>query len=259
MKNSLKLGKIKKVEKVEKEAKIAKKRMNPEDKVINLFEGIWGIGKVKAKKLYKLGFTTISQLRKKGAAHLTKQQLIGLKYYESLKEKIPRKLITAFGNTVKKIFNKLYSKDDYNFVIAGSYRRKKKVSGDIDCLVSSKAFNLKTFVETLKAKGIILETLSMGGSGSKFMGIAKLSGNKYVRLDIEFVKNIDRSWWTALVYFTGSKGFNITMRDEAKKKGFKLDQHALIAKKTGKTVKITSEEDLFKKVGMRYLTPEKRG
>ena len=254
-----KTGKIKKVGSVEKEAKANLKKMSKEDKVINLFEGIWGVGKVKAKKLYSQGFTTIAQLRKSGGKYLTKQQRIGLKYYENFKEKIPRKAITAFGNSVRKILTKLYSKNAYQFVIAGSYRRKKKTSGDIDCLVSSDSFNLKTLIQTLEAKGIITEVLSMSSKGEKFMGVAKLSDKRHVRLDIEFVKNVEKSWWPALVYFTGSKGFNITMRDEAKKKGFKLDQHGLVNKKTGRAVRISSEEDLFKKVGMKYLPPEKRG
>jgi DNA polymerase/3'-5' exonuclease PolX len=250
--------KIRKVGSVQKEDKLLKKRGGPKLRATDAFEKIWGVGPIKAKNLYNLGYKSITDLRKTGQKHLTAQQLIGLKYYTALQAEIPRARITKFQNKVLKLIDSVCNKDQYRFEVAGSYRRKKKTSGDIDCVLASKNFTLKEFVDLLKAAGIIVETLTESKKGEKFMGVADLDG-QIVRLDIEFVKDVEKSWWTTLVYFTGSKGFNIALRNEAKKRGYKLDQHSLMRLKDFKDVKIKSEKELFNLLGFSYLPPEKRG
>jgi hypothetical protein len=52
---------------------------------------IWGVGEKTALQLMKQGFTNIGSLRtEKGLKVLTRQQQIGLKYYEEFLQKIPR-------------------------------------------------------------------------------------------------------------------------------------------------------------------------
>jgi len=56
--------------------------------------GIWGVGTVKALDLHASGLTSVKKLREreaKGNGPLTSLQKIGIKYYEDLLEKIPRK------------------------------------------------------------------------------------------------------------------------------------------------------------------------
>lgn len=57
-------------------------------------EQIWGVGTVKALDLWSKGYKTIQSLRKatkNSEGILTSNQVIGLKHYEDLKEKIPSK------------------------------------------------------------------------------------------------------------------------------------------------------------------------
>lgn len=58
------------------------------------FSAIWGVGPVSAHRLAER-FNSIAHLRKHLAAHpqdkvLTRNQYLGLKYYEDLKVRIPR-------------------------------------------------------------------------------------------------------------------------------------------------------------------------
>jgi DNA polymerase (family 10) len=76
-------------------------------------------------------------------------------------------------------------------------------------------------------------------------------------LDIEFVS--EEEWGTALLYFTGSKGFNVYMRADAKRKGMLLNEHGLYDINTGdKILQYPSEEDIFEEIGMKYVSPPMR-
>jgi DNA polymerase/3'-5' exonuclease PolX len=154
-------------------------------------------------------------------------------------------------------FNKQYGKGNFDMIFAGSYRRGAKESGDIDCVISSKSFGLNDAVELLKSKGIVTEVLSM--RNEKFMGIAHCPRGfgHHFRLDIEFVDQSDLA--SSLLYFTGSKGTNIYMRMAAKKKGMVLSQHGLFSATTGqKLLHSPTEEDIFEKLGIPYISPENR-
>lgn len=64
-------------------------------KALEDFNKIWGVGTKKAIDLYAAGFKSIDQLRAheanpKKKSVLTSLQQIGLKYYDDLKQKMPR-------------------------------------------------------------------------------------------------------------------------------------------------------------------------
>jgi len=60
------------------------------------------------------------------------------------------------------------------------------------------------------------------------------------------------------MYFTGSKEYNIRLREIARKKGFKLSEYGLFDRKTGKFVAGRTEKEIYKKLGLKYVEPEKR-
>lgn len=211
------------------------------------FEKIWGIGPVKAEKLFsEHKIFSIDQLVQNQFL-LTDQQKIGLKYFKELQLKVPRKIIELFENQMKTIFeNKII------FKITGSYRRKKIESGDVDCVIYSKRYDLEKCVSKLIESKIVIDTLSM--RNEKFLGVAKIN-NCVFRLDIEFVPK--ESFGSAVLYFTGSKEFNIIMRGEAKRLGYLLNEHGLF--QNGKQILDSpSEKDIFQKLGMDYVKPENR-
>lgn len=243
-------GKIKKVEEIE----MKQKKSNKSKNILDLFENIWGVGPKKAQELYNNGFRSIEDIRK-NTDLLTKNQKIGLKYYEDLLLPISREYITIFKNILIHILDKEYGEKTYQLEIAGSYRRGLPESGDIDCLISSKKFNLSQLINTLQEWKVVTEVLSM--RNEKFMGIAHCPSEKhgYFRLDIEFVS--DDKWASSLLYFTGSKGFNIHIRSIAKKQGYILNEHGLF--KNNVKIETKNEKDIFNILGMKYINPKDRG
>lgn len=250
----LRYGKIRVVEEKKEELKEVK-NVSKRDQVISQFKKIWGIGPVKAKLLYdQEGIHSLNSL-KRNSHLLTSQQKIGLKYYDELQRRIPQQEITVIYAVIKYILNK-YLSTDYLMDIAGSYRRGLENSGDIDCLLSTEKFTLSEAVEILRKKGLIVEVLAM--KKEKFIGIARCpGGGPYFQLDIEFVDR--EEWGSALLYFTGSKGFNVYLRAEAKRKGMLLNEHGLYSIITGEKILFSpTEKDIFLELGVSYVPPERR-
>lgn len=221
-------------------------------KVIDLFMTVWGIGPKKARKLYDEGYRTLDDLRDMGSFDvLTTQERIGLKYYDDFMERIPRSEIEGIEDELRKTW-------DGNFVIAGSYRRGSETSGDIDILISSNDNSrsdeqFSEYISELEKKDILREKLAQGNT--KYMGVIN-TGTHNRRIDIRMIPE-DR-WATALLYFTGSAGFNVRMRAKALEKGLTLNEYELKRVKTGDIIPVESEEDIFKAIGMDYVAPNKR-
>lgn len=221
---------------------------------IKIFTDIWGIGPAKARSLYNKGFRSVKQLQNDKQAQmelLSLNERVGLEFYDYLKLKIPHSDITSIRMKLRKLAIEVDNK--MRFCICGSYRRKVPYSGDIDILISSKMESdvLGKYVNLLYRENIVIRTLALGKK--KFMGIARIKGIPR-RLDIRFIK--PESWGPAVLYFTGSKEFNILIRQEAKEKGFKLNEYHL--KKGDKIIPINNERDIFKALGLPYFSPEYR-
>jgi len=127
--------------------------------------------------------------------------------------------------------------------------------GDVDILISGGGLDLDEIVGVLKNKKIITDTISM--KKEKFMGIARCPQGNYqvVHLDLIFLP--PREWGSGLLYFTGSKNFNIMMRGRAKKMGLVLNQHGLF-EKNGNRVPVYSEREIMSKLDLPWFSPRKR-
>jgi len=243
-------GKINKVEEVKPLLNIK----SDKDEIIELFINIWGVGDVKANDLYNKGYKTLEDI-KKNINVLNRQQQIGFKYYHDFLKKIPRLNITVIQTIIRYVLNTSFGKNTYKLQVAGSYRRGKTFSNDIDILISSKYFILKQIVEVLIKHNIISDVLSM--QNEKFMGVGHCprSDEPYYRIDIEFLPEEEFAY--GLLYFTGSKDFNKEIRQHAKNMGYTLNQHGL-KNKNGDYIKAKTEEDIFKILDLQYLEPKKR-
>jgi len=229
---------------------------------------VHGIGPVKAKALIKDGIKSIEELRAAAAKDpklLTDAQILGLKYYEDGKERIPRaemvrheaSLLSAIPATLKG-------------AIVGSYRRGAADSGDVDMLVTydpattakvaTTAF--QAFVKTLKDTGVILDTLVSGPK--KWMGYIRLAGGKARRLDLLLTPPLEFGY--AVLYFTGSDRFNVAMRAYANTKGLTLNEHGLkLEPKAGVAGvlppvedPLLTEEAIFAFLKLTYIPPTER-
>lgn len=250
-----------------------------QDKInsIQELEQVIGIGSSIAKKLVtQHGITSIDQLKKAIKANKLKvSELVklGLKYYGVVHGNIPRKEIESIDKYLVKQAHKV--DPSLEIMICGSYRRGKLTSGDVDVLmyhpdvkttkqiIHPKNFGLdaylEIFIQQLTDEGFLLDHLTDKNYNMKYMGFCKYKTNPVRRIDIRFIPY--NSLPTAMLYFTGPYELNTVMRSAAKKRGMILNEYGLyhVDDDGIKTlVKVKSEADVFKALGMDYLTPEQR-
>jgi DNA polymerase/3'-5' exonuclease PolX len=239
------------------EVEEARATRNPD--TIEAFMNVYGIGPKKAIDLIQAGHRSIADLRVAAAADpklLNKNQRIGLTYYEDLLKRIPRSEMDAHVSTLMAL-----KPVALEGIIVGSYRRGRPDSGDIDMLIrttdaavdAGKA--LADYVKKLKEAGHIKEVLALGTH--KCLAISQLPGFPARRLDL--LVTPPEEFPFAVLYFTGSDGFNVRMRQIAVSRGFTLNEHALTHLKTAKTVGgIKSEADIFTALNMEWRGPVDR-
>ena len=232
-----------------------------------LFTNIYGIGPKKAKELVNNGFVTIEDIEKEyenDTSLLNDKQAIGLKYYKDILERIPREEIDQFNNILNEILTDSMS---MKFEIVGSYRRGAKSSGDIDVILTTtdpsqtaqkQNNNFNKFLESLKTRKIITHFLSQGPTKSLVVG--NVPGSKlYRRIDFLYTKPEEYPY--AVLYFTGSKYFNLAMRGRALKQNMSLNEHCFSDVKTKNKIEfpnVNCEKDIFDILNMEYKTPQER-
>jgi DNA polymerase/3'-5' exonuclease PolX len=226
--------------------------------VMKMFNCVWGAGPVRCKTWWNKGCRTLQDLEKVPDL-MTRQQLIGLKYYEEFMEKIPRKEVARVGIAVHKVLQDCDS--DFIMQVCGSYRRGCAESGDIDILITHPKFPTAKSLEGMLPKlvglltdyKVLTDHLSLGND--KYMGVCGING-KHRRIDIKMIPY--KEWWYALLYFTGSASLNKRMRTKAIKMGMKLNEKGLYEANSGKRLNADSEKEIFKHLDMKYLEPTQR-
>ena len=245
IKEILETGTLEAAEKARKDEKVL---------AVNNLTKVYGIGNKKAVSLYKeYGIFTVESLKKKILELpdiLHDKQMIGIKYYDDLNERIPRIEMMAYEKILLDIVEE--SGLELKLSINGSYRRKMETSGDIDVLISSTHKGIRNkLIEILKTKKIVVETLASGNK--KFMGVSIIPGyTKYRHIDI--IETKIEEYPFGVLYFTGSGGFNAKMRGMALDKGYSLNEYCLSNKKTKEPI---TEEEITSKIGKKYFEEEK--
>lgn len=229
---------------------------------INDLTRITGLGETRAKTLVNNGITSVDEYRKaieNGEVKSTHHIDIGLKYFDDLEQRIPRNEIKKMELVLRGQLKELNS--DLIFNICGSYRRGRETCGDIDILITNPNKNDKTqylskYVDNLTKTGFLVDHLTNKGE-KKYMGVCKLSPKSLGRrIDIRFVEY--SAYYAALIYFTGSKNFNIQIRNKAIELGYSLNEYGLIDKKTQKLICLNSEEKIFEFLELDYVKPTER-
>jgi DNA polymerase beta len=252
----LETGEIEKVQEVKK--LLVKETENDEtiskNRILGKFSSILGAGEKTAEKWWNSGMRSFEDLQKNKHL-LTHQQKIGLKYYNDLQKRIPREYIDTFQVMIRYILAKEIGLDNYKMQVAGSYRRGNSNSGDIDILITSKKTTLRKIVDVLKEWKVITDVISM--KDEKFMGIAHCPSGKYFYFHVDIVFLPKEEWGSGLLWFTGSKVFNINMRARAKKMGYTLNQKGLFDQ-NGDQIKAFTEKEIMYALKMNWVPPEKR-
>ncbi len=244
----IKTGKLQYYEKLKKQVKVDIEELNR----------IPMLGSKRIKILYdKLGVKNAQDLEqaiKKGK--LQKLPGFGEKIEQTLLEGIkllksrPRRFLYSQAlPVVNEIIGK-FSKYDFvkKIEIAGSFRRGKETVGDLDFLAvsSQPAKVMEAFISMPDVK----EVLAKGQTKSS----VRLNSN--LQMDMRVVQ--EKEFGSALLYFIGNKDHNIALRKLALKKGYTLSEYGLFRLKGKKWVAGRTEEEVYKKLGLRYMPPEIR-
>lgn len=167
---------------------------------------------------------------------------------ETGRRKKERRLLSAAEEAAQALEDVLQSLDGVkDACVAGSYRRKAETVGDLDCVVSSEKPG--EIVDQFLEYESIDDVINKGKASSS---VILRSG---MQVDLRVVQ--PESWGAALIYFTGAKDHQITLRDMAIAQDQKLNEYGLFdendTKLAGKT-----EADVYKALKLAYIEPEMR-
>lgn len=217
----------------------------PSEDILNLFMSISGVGPATARKWYEAGYRSLEEIP---ASAATREQRISLQYHNEFKQRIPRSEIELFEQILHRCLDPL----GIQFEIAGSYRRGRPDSGDIDIIVIDKPGI--DVIGTLIQCPVFDRDLYLAHGTKKYRGVGHV-GPIHRRIDIELAQPEEYPF--AIIYFTGPQSFNVKMRAHAAQYGLTLDEKGLYGPH-GESYPASSERQVFEMLGLQYLTPEER-
>lgn len=166
----------------------------------------------------------IRRIIKKGKIHVTRRGNFVL----NLSKKIVR-LIKPYSRRIE---------------IVGSIRRKEKNPVDIDIVVIPK--NKEKIEEILESHG------------RKILGGEKKAYFRIEGVEVDIYYTIPEEWGASLLAYSSRFGAGIGLRVVARTKGFKLSQHGLFSRKTGRRIAGRTEKEIYSALGRQWKLPEKR-
>lgn len=221
---------------------------------------IEGIGPKKAERLaHELKISSLKDLEKAAREHrIRRLEGFGEKAEENILEALEayregheRMLISVALPIAEEIVSYLKENSPLKRIdYVGSLRRMKETIGDVDLLAISDDPE-KVMDAFTQMKGV-KKVISKGTTRSSI--VLKELKELNVQADIRVIQ--EPSYAAALQYFTGSKEHNIATRKEAIKRGYKLSEYGLF--EDSKPLPIKSEEEIYRKLGMDYISPELR-
>jgi DNA polymerase (family 10) len=170
--------------------------------------------------------------------------LKGIQFLKKGRERMPLAVALGVSDEFIGVLKKI--KEVKQISSAGSLRRKKETVRDIDILVISRNPDkiMEAFVKLPQVKEILVKGETKSSVRTK----------DDIQIDCRVVE--EKSFGAALLYFTGSKNFNIHIRMMAQKIGLKINEYGVF--RTKKFLAGKTEEEIFKLFRMSYIEPELR-
>jgi len=215
-----------------------------------------GLGPKKIKLLYQeLGIKNLDDLEKEAKRHHirrlkgmgAKTEAKILQNLEFARKSTGRQLLGDVLPLACELKQRLGDLDVVDQVeIAGSIRRRKETVGDIDVLTVTR--HPDEVMDFFTHMDLVDDVIVRGHSKST---VRLYNG---MDADIRVFKEAD--FGSAMVYFTGSRELNISLRKIAISRNMKLNEYGVFQKderRAGKT-----ESDVFRVLGLDYIPPELR-
>ncbi len=138
---------------------------------------------------------------------------------------------------------------------AGSLRRGKETVGDLDLLLTladghTSQKSIDALAEHILKYPRIDQVLAHGENKVSF------TLDNGLQVDVRLLEK--NSFGAALLYFTGSREHNVTLRGRANDMGYTLNEYALATLKAEKRVAGRTEEEIYAKLKLDFIPPEIR-
>lgn len=216
-----------------------------------------GLGPKRAKKLYDaLEITDLDELEAAAEAGLiaevegfgpTSQQNI-LDHIDLARRGEDRMLLGHAFPIVADVEQDLSAREAFDRVrVVGSFRRRRPTVGDIDILAT--AADPSAAMESFVNGPAVTDVLSTGDT----RGSVRVSGG--LQMDLRIVDS--DSFGAALQYFTGSKDHNITLRNRAIAREWKLNEYGLFTADDD-TIAGETEAGVYEALDLAWIPPELR-
>jgi DNA polymerase (family 10) len=218
---------------------------------------IQGLGtRALAKLRSELGISCLDDLRKALAEHRVRQlEGFGAKSEEKLaralasldaERQLDRTPIWIALPIAQRVVDRLREVPGVSHAsYCGSLRRFSEMIGDIDIVAA--ASQPRPVMEALVGMSQVQRVLARGESKTSVLT------HRGIQIDLRVVE--ERQLGAARLYFTGSKGHNIKLRQRALARGMTLNEYALARVPGGEVVASESEEQIYQALGLPLIPP----
>ena len=129
--------------------------------------------------------------------------------------------------------------------VCGSLRRFSETIGDVDVVVV--AVDSEPVMEALVSMNLVDRILGRGPTKTSVVT------RRGTQVDLRVVT--PHQLGAALLYFTGSKGHNIKLRQRALARGLTLNEYALSEIEGGRVIASETEEQIYAALGLPFIPP----
>ncbi|MGC8595667.1 MAG: DNA polymerase/3'-5' exonuclease PolX [Candidatus Kryptoniota bacterium] len=217
-----------------------------------------GLGPNKIRSLYEqLDIKSLSELE----YACNENRLVSLKGFgKKTQEKVLQSIAKIKAESEYHLLNVIYETSENiayhlhrisgidEFEFTGSFRRRKEIVRDLDCVIRFKSGEREKLFDALRRLKGIRELKDVQ---SDLVSLVWENG-----VPVEFIIVNRNDYPLALLHSTGSKEFYASLREYASSRGFMLNAREF---KEGKEkLKVDSEEEVFGRLGLQFIPPELR-
>ncbi|RXS23181.1 DNA polymerase/3'-5' exonuclease PolX [Staphylococcus saprophyticus] len=184
-----------------------------------------------------------------GFAKKTEQNILeAVKALGAKKEKYPIDQIRGLNSEINDYLATVKDIDKYE--VAGSYRRYKEMSKDLDYIIST---DHPTSVQQslLKMPNIVKQV----AVGQTKVSLELAYDDETIGVDFRLIE--PAAFYHTLQHFTGSKDHNIRIRQLAKEQDEKVSEYG-IEQNNGEIIQYQSEKEIYEHFGVNWIEPALR-
>ncbi|PWN42524.1 hypothetical protein IE81DRAFT_347449 [Ceraceosorus guamensis] len=268
---------------------IAEAQSIKEDKsfaIMRSFMDFYQVGPTRARTAYQAGARTLEDLCAGGGSYTEK---IGreecLRVLPDLVQRMNRSEVERIAETISKEFEEVLPRVEYT--IAGSYRRGKPTSSDVDLIITDTSDDgkemlsnpntqlsmLNHVLDNLKRKAYLTHIVGapsrdvkIGDIKAPKIQIAEIvvlptssTGERPIHRRVDVMLTNPQVYGATIVGWTGSTMFERDIRRQAKDLGFKFHSHGLVRVENEKVALSTpTEQDVFDLLKLPFMPPHLR-